>query len=217
MRYLYLMYNMPHFKEKDKDALLKFMENNPFVTLIGSDGERSVATQVPVIVSEGENGISARGHIMRGTDHHRTFEKNSQVLMLFHGPHCYVSSSWYMDRGHGSTWNYMTVHLRGSMRMMEEAETIQLLTDLTHLYEDPQEKPELVENLDPGYIAAHVKAIAGFEIMADSIDGIFKLSQNRDNDTYINIVTRLKQNGECNAQKIAAEMILGRPELFSNK
>lgn len=217
MRYLYLMYNMPYFKEKDRTTILRFMKNNAFVTLIGSDGERSVATQVPVIVSEGENGISVRGHIMRKTDHHRAFEKNNQVLVMFQGPQCYISASWYMDRGHGSTWNYMTVHLRGNMRMMEETETIQLLTDLTHLYEGPQEKPELVENLDRDYIVANVKAIAGFEIIADSIDAIFKLSQNRDDETYINIVNKLKQSDECGAQKIAEEMIIRRAALFSGK
>ena len=107
------MYKMPEFTEKDTQAVIEFMHNHPFVMLTGCNNNIPVATQVPVLMEEQEDGaIVLRGHIMRKTDHHLAFEQNPKGLVLLNGPGCYVSASWYGERGIGSTWNYMTVLFR---------------------------------------------------------------------------------------------------------
>jgi transcriptional regulator len=204
--YFHVMYQMPYFTETDQKEVLHFMQNHPFATLIGNCDGISVATQVPVMVAEKDGEIIIRGHIMRHTDHYLAFEKNPEALVLFTGAHCYVSASWYSERGHGSTWNYMTVHARGKMEILGETETISILRELTHMYEDEQERPELLEDMRPEYVHAMAKAVAGFEIIVRSLYPIFKLSQNKDDESYGNIVKRLDAMGDANAPEIAEEM-----------
>lgn len=208
------MYRMPEFIEQDQTKVLNFMMAHPFVTIIGNNDTRSVATQVPVLIETRDGKVWLRGHIMRQTDHFKAISVNKNVLVLFTGPHCYVSASWYKERHIGSTWNYMTVHVRGEIKFTDEAATIQLLTDLTHTYEAKQEQKELVENMPAAYVNSMVKAIAGFEIEVQEITPIFKLSQNRSDDSYKNIVAKLEAQNDANAEDIAGEMISRRPHLF---
>ncbi len=201
------MYKMPEFTERDHEEVLAFMKAHPFVTLIGTGGQQSVATQVPVLITEAEGKILLQGHIMRKTDHHLAFIKNAQALVLFTGPHCYVSASWYSERGHGSTWNYMTVHAHGNLRFMDEEATLELIRNLTHKYEDTQQRPELLEKVNQeAYVRPMLRAIAGFELWVESLHPIFKLSQNQDSASYSNIIEQLIATGDCDSKKIAAEM-----------
>lgn len=209
------MYKMPEFFEKDTALVLEFMKANPFVTLIGNDGYHSVATQIPVLFSEEDDKPVIRGHIMRKTDHHLAFEKNPEALILFNGPHCYVSASWYEERHIGSTWNYMTVHTRGTMEFLDEAGTTAIITELTQKYEGGRALPELVANMPQEYVSSMVKAIVGFRIVLTSVFPIFKLSQNRSDGSYQNIVSQLLATGRHNEKLIADELIHRRKELFS--
>jgi transcriptional regulator len=201
------MYKMPEFTEKDMTAVIEFMKAHSFITLIGNDGSRSEATQVPVLFSEKDGEITLRGHIMRKTGHHLAFEKNPEVLALFTGPHCYVSASWYSERHIGSTWNYMTVHARGTMRFLDEAGTTGIIMDLTHKYEDGRENPELVEYMPQEYVQGMVKAIVGFELPLSYIYPLFKLSQNRDEWSYKNIIQQLVATERYEEGRIAEEMV----------
>lgn len=205
------MYKQPHFTEQDRAAVLAFMRSHPFVTLIGYDGTRSVATQIPVLVKEQEAQILLHGHVMRKTDHHKALELQQEALVLFQGAHCYVSSSWYTEKM-GATWNYQTVHVRGTVRFMTDDETMNLLTELTAHFEAQQKAPLWAGNLPEGYMQSHVNAIAGVEILVNDIFPIFKLSQNRDDESYANIIRHL-QTGDANERAIAAEMKTRRPHL----
>ncbi len=201
------MYKMSYFTEADRNTVISFMKEHPFVTLIGNNGNIPVATQIPVLLHEEDGEIILRGHIMRKTDHHIAFTQNPEALVLFQGAHCYVSASWYTERGHGSTWNYMTVHARGEIRFMDDAFTLQLLKDLTHTYEDSQKQPELVEHMsEEQYVLPAIKAIAGFEIRVSSLYPIFKLSQNRDAESRQNIIRELRERGDHNSMEIAREI-----------
>jgi transcriptional regulator len=148
-----------------------------------------------------------RGHIMRKTDHHLAFEANPQVLVLFTGPNCYVSASWYSQRNIGSTWNYMTVHARGIMEFKDEAHTLQLIKDLTRKYEDTQANPELVEYMSlENYVMPMVKAIVSFELTLEWLYPLFKLSQNRDAESQTNIIKQLRLRGDNDSLLIADEV-----------
>ncbi|MBS1690117.1 MAG: FMN-binding negative transcriptional regulator, partial [Bacteroidetes bacterium] len=153
-----------------------------------------------------------RGHVMRKTDHHKAIEQNPDVLILFQGPHCYVSSSWYTEKG-GATWNYQTVHARGKVNILSDAETIKLLDELTAKYEAAQENPLLINDMPDGYVDSLIKAIAGFEIKLTDIYPIFKLSQNQNDVSYANVIKHLLASDDVNAHKIADEMKKRRPDL----
>jgi Transcriptional regulator len=208
------MYKLPEFTETDMDAVIAFIKAHNFITLIGNKADMPVATQVPVLFDERDGKIVLRGHIMRKTDHHLAFEQNDNALVLFSGPHCFVSASWYKERGIGSTWNYMTVQARGKMQFTDATATIQLLDDLTAKYEQTQPHPQLLGDLAAEYVAGMVKAIVGFEIVLDELHPIFKLSQNRSDESYKNIVAHLEKENDYGAEAIVGEMIRRRPALF---
>jgi transcriptional regulator len=93
------------------------MREHPFVFLTGVNEEnKPVATQVPVFIDERDGKLFLTGHIMRNTDHHKALKKNPNVLAVFTGPHVYVSDTWYDDPQQASTWNYMSVHAKGTIR-----------------------------------------------------------------------------------------------------
>lgn len=206
------MYKLPAYTETNKDEVINFMQQHPFITLIGHDGQQSVATQIPVLIDLHGDEIILRGHVMRKTDHHKAIEQNPDVLILFQGPHCYVSSSWYTDKG-GATWNYQTVHARGKVNILSDAETIKLLDELTAKHEAAQENPLLINDMPDGYVASLVKAIAGFEVKLTDIHPIFKLSQNQNDVSYANIIKHLLASDDVKAHKIADEMKKRRPDL----
>ncbi len=209
------MYNLPYFKEDDKEEVLRFMREHPFVFLTGSDtNNKPVATQVPVFIDEREGKLFLTGHMMRQTDHHKAFEQNTNVLAVFTGPHTYVSATWYTNPFQGSTWNYMSVHAAGTIRFGNEADLVAILKRLTLHYENNNAASETIfDNLPAEYTEKMMKAIMAFEIEVTGMQHVFKLSQNRDEKSYDNIIRELKlQDGD--AKKIATIMEERKAKVF---
>ncbi len=201
------MYNLPNYKEEDPELVRQFIREHPFAFVAGIDASnRPVATQVPVFIDEKEGKILLTGHIMKNTDHHRAFEQNPNVLAVFTGPHVYVSATWYDNPNQASTWNYISVHAKGTIRFGDEHELIGILRRLSLHYENNNATSTTVfDNLTPAYTAPLMKAIVPFEIEVTSMDHVFKLSQNRNEKSYDNIIEQLKkQEGDG---KIIAELM----------
>jgi transcriptional regulator len=197
------MYNLPYFKAGDQQQVLEFMHNNPFVTLTGCDAEnKPVATRVPLLIKERDGKMFFHGHVMRQTDHHKAFEQNPNVLAIFTGPHAYVSASWYVDQKQASTWNYMTVHAKGTLTFGDEQFLLDVLHETTAKFENNPASHSLVEHLPKEYVQRLTKAIIAFEIEVTGIDHVFKLSQNRDEESYRNIIDKLSE-GSNDARAIA--------------
>lgn len=209
------MYNFSYFKEKDKQRILEFMEAHPFAFLTGSYlSGAQVATQIPILWEERNGELYLQGHIMRNTDHHKALMENPQALLVFTGPNCYVSASWYTNPQIGSTWNYMSVHVGGTLQFMSNAELIQFMRKLTLKFEKGNtESQTIYDNLPDQFLSKMMPAIVGFEIKAEKIDNVFKLSQNRDEQSYMHIISKLEEQGG-NSMLIAEEMKKRKAELF---
>jgi len=209
------MYNLAYFKEEDKQVLLQFLYDYPFAFLTGSfNNGKQVATQIPMLVEERDGKLILHGHIMRKTDHHKAFLENQQALVVFTGPSTYVSASWYSNPHMGSTWNYMSVHLRGNIRWVGEQELRSLLDQLTLRFENNNlTSPTYFNNLSDDYIKHMLPAIEAFEIEVEEIENVFKLSQNRDEKSYLNIIGQLEKQGP-DSSRIAAEMKKRKEKLF---
>jgi transcriptional regulator len=217
------MYDLPYFKEHDHEEIIQFMKDHPFVFLTGSDeSNKPVVTQVPVFIDKkdtrpddpvGRGKYFLTGHIMRNTDHHKAFEKNKNVLAVFTGPHTYVSATWY-TKPMGSTWNYMSVHAHGTIRFGDTSELRNVLRRLTLHYENNNtESTTVFDNLPAEYTESMMKAIVPFEIEINDLRHIFKLSQNRDEESYDNIIKELKQRNS-DAQAISAIMEKRKSKVF---
>ena len=209
------MYNFSYFKEKDKQAILDFIEEFPFAFMTGSNlmgGQ--VATQLPILLEERNGELYLQGHLMRNTDHHKAFIENPNALLVFTGPSCYVSASWYSNQQIGSTWNYMSVHIGGQINFMSNNELVQFMRKLTLKFEKGNAQSlAFYDNLPDTFIEKMMPAIVGFEIKATKIDNVFKLSQNRDEKSYLNIIAQLKDLGG-NGALVATEMKKRIAELF---
>ncbi len=211
------MYNLPYYKEKDIEEVYQFMQDHPFVLLTGVDADnKPVATQVPVFIDEKEGKLFLTGHIMKNTDHHKAFLKNDNVLAVFTGPHVYVSATWYDNPSQASTWNYMSVHAKGKISFGGGEELAAILKRLTLHYENGNTDSSTVfDNLSPEYLKPLMNAIVSFEVEIENIDHVFKLSQNRDEKSYDNIISKLKQQ-EGDGKIIAALMEKRKSKVFSS-
>lgn len=209
------MYNLPYYKEKDSEEVLQFMKEYPFIFLTGVDAaNKPIATQVPVFIDEKDGKLFLTGHIMKHTDHHKAFLLNKEVLAVFTGPHTYVSATWYSNPHQASTWNYMSVHAKGTIRFGDGEELVAILKRLTLHYENQNpESTTIYDNLSQEYLTPLLKAIVSFEIAIESMDHVFKLSQNRDEKSYDNIVVKLKEQ-EGDAQKIGLIMEERKNKVF---
>src|SRR5688572_3332578 len=131
------MYSLPYFKESDPGEIMRFIRKHPFAFLSGASATGiPVATQVPVFIEERDGSLFLTGHIMRQTDHHKAFAENAQVLCVFTGAHTYVSATWYSNPQQASTWNYMSVHVRGMLRFLDERGLIEVLKKTTLHFEE---------------------------------------------------------------------------------
>jgi transcriptional regulator len=202
------MFKVKRYQAKDQQEILKMMQDNPFAIVIGHGTDNyPVATHVPVEVELKADGkIIITGHFSRATDHAKAFEKNRNVLVIFTGPHAYISASWYTDTRMASTWNYLTVHAKGQLEYLDETGTYNIIKALTDRYEATSSNPASMEKMDEKYIRNNIKAIVGFKIEVLDLDTVFKLSQNRDAVSQQNITEKLSQSGDQQAIAIAREM-----------
>ena len=212
------MYNLPYFKEQDPMIVMAFIHQHPFAFIAGCDENNlPVATQIPVFIEEKEGKLFLTGHMMRNTDHHKAFEKNNEVLCVFTGPHTYVSATWYADPHQASTWNYMSVHIKGQLRFLNEQGLIDVLKKTSlHFEAGDTTSPTSFDNLSEEYTSRLMKAIVAFEVEVKSMDTVFKLSQNRDKESYSNIIHKLNEQ-DADAQAVAEEMRKRESQLFEEK
>ena len=199
------MYKFSYYTEQDDEKIIGFMKQNSFALITGIGEKYPVATQIPLAIKTDNGKIFLEGHMMRKTDHHLAFEKNNNVLVLFTGPHCFVNANWYTTPSIGSTWNYMTVHAKGKISFTDEEGTLKMVKALSDKYAGTQTAASF-DNLAKEYIDHMVKAIVGFRIEVESVDNVFKLSQNRDEVSQKNIIEQLKKRGDGNSVAIAEEM-----------
>lgn len=192
------------------------MKDHPFVFITGSDAaNKPVATQIPVFIDEKDGKYFLTGHIMRNTDHHKAFEQNKNVLAVFTGPHTYVSATWY-TKPVGSTWNYMSVHAHGTIRFGDTDELRSILQRLTLHYENGNAASTTVfDNLPAEYTERMMKAIVPFEIEINDLQHVFKLSQDRDKESYENIIMQLEKQ-DAAGKYIAGKMRERKSQLFKD-
>jgi len=209
------MYDLPYHKEKNEQVIKTFIDEHPFAFLSGCDAaNKPVATQVPVFFEERDGRKILSGHLMKNTDHHKAFMQNENVLVLFTGSHVYVSATWYSNPHMASTWNYMSVHAKGTIRFLDDEALENALRKITLHFENyNKESTTVFDNLPPEFIQKVMPAIVAFEIEITELDSVFKLSQDRDAESYHNIINKLKEQGE-DGRIIAAEMEKRSKQLF---
>lgn len=179
------MYLPSHFSTTELSQALALMQSYPFATLISFDEERSpIINHFPLLTEHIDGKIKIIGHMAKRNPQWRSFTNPSRAIVVFNGPHTYVTPTWYVSGRDVPTWNYAVVHVEGTVRLVENFDGLtELLEKLTlHFERDtaPRWQFELPEDLQQP--EALTSAIVGFELQVDKIEAKFKLSQNRSSD-----------------------------------
>lgn len=199
------MYTPEIYKNEDPESIRAFLRENSFGILINLTNGKLCATHIPIELEiKADDTEVLQGHISKLNPQAEGFAENDQVLAVFSGPHSYISSSWY-DHENVPTWNYIAVHVYGRIKITDETATIESLRKLVDKYEAGSENPVRLENLSTKTMR-EARGIFGFEIAIDEIQATKKLSQNRDDFNYKNIISELEKTENPQAIAVAKEM-----------
>ena len=199
------MYVPSSFAVSDEKTLDSFIERYEFATLTSSSSTGLVASHIPIMLRRSAGKAVLVGHVARANDQWRQFDGNAEALAIFHGPHAYVSPTWYATAPAVPTWNYAAVHVYGKPRAREEGGfTAAALRDLVARHEVSRAKPWRSENLAPDLFEKLAKAIVAFEMPIDRIEGKFKLGQNRSQDDRVGMLGGLDAEKSPDAEALAA-------------
>lgn len=204
---------IPKLYRLDTKEAVQIMRTYPFAILITIDDHRPIATHIPVEIRENDGKLYISGHIAFGNTQKNTLENNPDVLLIFQGPHAYISSSWY-EAENVPTWDYLAVHAYGTSRIISDDELENALAAMLHHYEAHRENGRYLDTFTPGYIQDQMKGIVGFEIEITGVEASGKMSQNRNDRDYKAIVTELEKSDEEGETKVAEWMRNHRPRLF---
>ena len=192
------------YKSEDQDLLRKIISENGFALLI-SDKDKLAATHSMFLLNENGGDFYLETHISKANFQAKVLKDGDEVLCDFLGAHSYISSSWY-DHKNVSTWNYEAVQIRGKVKLMNDDELYEHLRKLTFKYEKNQKCPMLVENMEDEYVKNEMKGAFGIHIFPTEIFIVNKLSQNRNESDFRNIIKELEESSDGNSQRIAEKM-----------
>jgi transcriptional regulator len=182
------MYIPKAFAESDSATLYQFMRENNFAVLVTHQAGQMVATHLPVMV-DAEQGL-LKAHMARANEQWQHFD-SSEVLLIFQGPHAYISPTWYQTQPSVPTWNYAAVHVYGVPRLVEDGAAVRhMLRELVQTHERGRER-EWTMDLPEDYLQKMMQAIVAFEIPIERIEGKFKLSQNRSDADQASVIAAL--------------------------
>src|SRR5690242_13863488 len=187
------MYSPPYNRLEDRVEVLAFMRANNFPVLVTGAGALR-ASHLPVLVEDGADGLVIDMHMARANPQWRDFS-GQEALVVFSGPHGYISPRWYEDTERVPTWNYAAVHAYGVPTLVDDrqekhASQRRLVASL-----DPQWLPSF-DALDAGYVDKMLAAIVNFRIAVTRIETRWKLSQNRGRREMELIAEALEKAGE---------------------
>lgn len=204
------MYIPENYSLTNQAEIHEFLHKNGFALLINQTLGKLWATHVPLVLDFKSDGTPyLLGHISKANSQHEGFAENNEILAVFTGPHAYISSSWY-DHENVPTWNYIAVHVYGKIKIHSHEEAVLGLKKLVDKYEEKSENPIRVENLSEKTMR-EARGIIGFEIEITSIEAQKKLSQNRDDVNYKNIISELETLKDPQAKAMAEAMKKNRP------
>lgn len=187
------MYVPAHFAAEDVGELLARPQAADLVTMT-EDG--LVATFLPFV----HEGGSLLGHVARNNDQWSR-PVIGEAMVIVHGPDAYVSPGFYASKAeHGRvvpTWNYLTAHVYGELRIHDDVEWLDaLVRRLTDLHEATEPTPWSVDDAPPAFVAGQLRAIVGVELVISRIEAKVKMSQNRPPADVDGVVAGLDARGD---------------------
>lgn len=178
------MYQPDVFREERLETLHSFIRAHPLATLITAGAGGLLANLVPFTLVYGGGKGTLRAHVAKANDQVDALRSGCETLVVFQGPDAYITPSWYVSkRAHGRvvpTWNYAVVQARGTPRVIDDPDWLRAqIQNLTATQEQKRPTPWNVNDAPEPFISGQIKAIIGVEISISTIEGKWKVSQNR--------------------------------------
>lgn len=194
------------FKIIDSKIIEKFIKENGFATLITKGSNFPTGTHIPMELELNDKGDKIlAGHISKANLQWKEFENDQNVLVIFLSPiNHYISSSWY-KQPNAPTWNYLSVHINGKLKVIHGDNLWSSVSRLTDRYEQESKCPISLDTL-PTSVQKQIDGIVGFEISIDKVEAQFKLSQNRKEEDFKNIIKALRLSNDFSALLMADTM-----------
>jgi transcriptional regulator len=198
------------FLVEDRKVIMTFMQQFDFAAVVShSDAGGLVASHVPVLIREVGSELHIVGHVARGNSHWHLMEGQAESLVVFQGPHAYVSPTWYAESPAVPTWNYAVVHAYGAARAREDATFIAgVVEDLTRRHEGQRQPRWSVQSVPEQSYGKLLDAIVGFEIPISRCEAKFKLGQNRSLEDRAGAIAGLEREPSPMALELAKFMRL---------
>ncbi|MGI4787523.1 MAG: FMN-binding negative transcriptional regulator [Janthinobacterium lividum] len=189
------MYIPEHFQVEDQTELFGLMRQNSFATLITS-GTSLAASHLPFHIDESAGAFGTlRSHLARANPQWKEFSAAQEALVIFQGPHAYVSPSLYVSPNLVPTWNYVVVHAYGYPEIVGDDELLETLRLTAADNENTREQPWTLEDLPLDLTLKMLRAIVGFKITITRLEGKYKMSQNRSQADQLSLIDGLTQSG----------------------
>lgn len=176
------MFIPSHFKQTDPRRLYELMRDYPFALLSVATDNEIEAGHVPVHTTMDEAGnFSIRFHLANSNPLTKLIDGTRSALIVFTGPHTYISPDWYGTENQVPTWNYAVVQARGKPAALADEELMRLLDDLSADAEEnlAPKKVWTIEKVDDRLYQGMRGAITGYTMTVESIAGKWKMNQNR--------------------------------------
>jgi transcriptional regulator len=201
------MYIPESFRIVDEPEIEAFLQRYDFATIVTPAPETLIATHVPVAVKRDGPRLVLLGHVAKANPHWKSMDGTIESLVIFHGPHGYVSPRWYATSPAVPTWNYAVVHAYGRPQTREEPAFIEaLLVDLLRRYEGSGSDAWRIEDLPVDYRSRQLSGIVGFEMPVLRLEAKFKLGQNRAAIDRARTIEELERKNSSEASNLAAFM-----------
>lgn len=198
------MYIPDAFRVVDRAVVERFVARYGFAVLVSETRDGLLATHVPLLLDGDGDRDVLLGHMARANPHWKHFDGDREALVIFQGPHGYVSPSWYATSPAVPTWNYAVVHAYGRPRVIEDRSRVQsMLTRVVSQYEASRDTPWKSSDLPEEYLNRMTGAIVGFEIPVDRFEGKFKLGQNRSAEDIDGLLAGLTDEGGADGCALA--------------
>lgn len=202
------MFQPPVFREDRTEVMEELISAHPFSTIVSSATGRLTADHVPLVLKHSEGSKRLEGHIAAANPLFSETGNEFDVLAIFQGPQTYVTPSWYASkREHGKvvpTWNYVVVHVRGRLKFTRDpAWLLRHLGDLTDQHESHRAEPWAVDDAPRDFIERQFRALVGFEIAIEDMQGTWKVSQNKAVKDWTGVKSGLEGTGSPEAAAIA--------------
>ena len=196
------MYSPPYNRIKARAELIEFMRANNFPLLVTGTGGVLQGSHLPAMVSEKNETIVLDMHMARANPQWKEFF-DDEVMVVFTGPHAYVSPRWYEEKERVPTWNYTAVHAYGTVSLVEDKKRKLANQRALVEYMDPQWLPRF-DALRKEYMDNMLDGIVNFEIKVTRLDTRWKLSQNRGRREQELIAAELEKSSDSVERALAA-------------